>query len=284
MQTEQARKTNYYEILEVDRSASNDEIKSAFRKLAKLYHPDNNPGNAKQSEMRLKRVMAAYRILGNQRERARYDVLLYNRPASSSEHNEKNRLRTDRMRARAFLDSLLNARSAEVLEMYESIREDGFDLEEHLSERDFLDCLFLLAEQLEEAEREKEAVDLYEELYRREKEPPRRRYFFDEIELRLQKLYSRKLPLKAKNTEEEIACYERMLEFDIDRNEEAFIWKKIAEVYLRRNDKEKAKEMLGKALDLQPALKGTAIIRCELGIEPPPKEFAAAGSGEDDGK
>ncbi len=274
MQTEEAQQTNYYEILDVERNASKDEIKRAFRTLAKRYHPDNNPGRVKESERVLKRVMAAYRVLGNKRERARYDVLLHNRPERYSERDEKNKQRTDQMRARAFLEALLDSNQQEALEMYERIGEEGFDLEEHLNERDYLDCLFLLAEQLEEVGRDKEAVDLYEELYKREKEPPRRRYFFDEIELRLQKLYSRKLPLKAQNTEEEIACYERMLDFDIDRNEEAFIWKKIAEVHLRRDEKEKAKQMLSKALELQPALKGTAIIRYELGMEPPPRESA----------
>ncbi len=283
MQIEEVQRTNYYEILDVDRNASSEEVKSAFRKLAKLYHPDNTPRNAKESEMLLKRVMASYRVLGNKRERERYDVLLRNRPVAYKEQDEKRKRRTDRMRAKAFLECLLNAQTNEALEMYERIREQGFNLEDHMSERDYLDCLFLLAEQLEEVERDKEAVDLYEELYRREKEPPRRRYFFDEIELRLQKLYSRKLPLKAGNTEEEIACYERMLEFDIDRNEEAFIWKKIAEVHLRRDEKEIAKEMLSKALDLQPALKGTAIIRCELGMEPPPKETDEMEEEEEEG-
>ncbi len=272
MPTKELEKTNYYELLEVDRSASEEDIKRAFRRLAKLYHPDNNPGALKKSEAMLKHVMAAYRVLSNKRERARYDVLLSNRPERYRQKESESKERTAQMRAQALLEHLLDSSGTEALKIYDRMETEGFDLKEHLGQRDYLDCLFLVAEQLEEAERDSEAADLYEELYRLEKEPPRRRYFFDEIELRLQKLYSRKLPLKAKNTEEEIACYERMLEFEIDRNEEAFIWKKIAEVHLRRNENKKAEQMLRRALKLQPALKGTAIIRYELGMEPPQKD------------
>jgi len=276
MQAEKTQESNYYEVLEVNRHATKQEIKGAFRRLAKRYHPDNNPDKVKEAETLLKRVMTAYRVLGNKRERARYDVLLHNRPVSKQEQKSRNEEKTSQMRAQALLEHLLNSRGVEALRMYDRMKEEGFSLELNLGQRDYLDCLFLVAERLEEVGRDKEAADVYEELYGREKMPPRRRYFFDEIELRLQKLYSRKLPLKAKTTEEEIACYERMLEFDVDRNEEAFIWKKIAEVHLRRNETEKAKQMLRRALKLQPALKGTALIRYELGMEPPPKETAVA--------
>jgi len=62
-----------YAILGVKRSASNDEIRRAYRKLAKDLHPDQNKGNAK-SEEQFKKVSAAFAVLGNPEKRKRYDA------------------------------------------------------------------------------------------------------------------------------------------------------------------------------------------------------------------
>lgn len=64
---------DYYEILNVSRDASQDEIKSSFRKLAKKYHPDLNP-NDKEAEQRFKEINQAYEILSDPEKRKRYDM------------------------------------------------------------------------------------------------------------------------------------------------------------------------------------------------------------------
>lgn len=61
-----------YEILGVGKSATADEIKRAYRKLAKQYHPDRNPGD-KQAEQRFKEVQAAYDVLGDAKRREEFD-------------------------------------------------------------------------------------------------------------------------------------------------------------------------------------------------------------------
>jgi|ERR1043166_2976248 DnaJ-class molecular chaperone len=61
-----------YEVLGVGRTANEDDIKSAYRKLAKQFHPDLNPGK-KDVEQKFKEVNAAYDILGDTEKRARYD-------------------------------------------------------------------------------------------------------------------------------------------------------------------------------------------------------------------
>ena len=53
----------YYQILCVPENASQEDIKSAFRRLAFKYHPDTNPGNEKQAEERFKEINEAYGVL-----------------------------------------------------------------------------------------------------------------------------------------------------------------------------------------------------------------------------
>ena len=65
-------KRDYYEILNVPKNASQEDIKKAYRKQALKYHPDKNPGD-KQAEERFKEAAEAYEVLHDSDKRARYD-------------------------------------------------------------------------------------------------------------------------------------------------------------------------------------------------------------------
>ena len=65
---------DYYKILGVERSASQDEIKKAYRKLAVKYHPDKNPDD-KVAEEKFKEISEAYQVIGNADSRKKYDEL-----------------------------------------------------------------------------------------------------------------------------------------------------------------------------------------------------------------
>ncbi len=69
-----AEKRDYYEVLGVDKSADDAALKSAYRKLAKQYHPDMNPDN-KEAEAKFKEVNEAYAVLSDPDKRAKYDQM-----------------------------------------------------------------------------------------------------------------------------------------------------------------------------------------------------------------
>ncbi|HXJ18749.1 MAG TPA: molecular chaperone DnaJ [Polyangia bacterium] len=76
-----SEKRDYYEVLEVTRSADGVELKRAYRKLAMELHPDRNPGNA-EAEARFKEASEAYQVLSDPNKRAHYDRFGHAGPAS----------------------------------------------------------------------------------------------------------------------------------------------------------------------------------------------------------
>jgi molecular chaperone DnaJ len=65
---------DYYKILEIPENATQQDIKSAFRKLAFKYHPDKNPGNEKSAEAKFKEINEAFAVLGDENKRQQYDL------------------------------------------------------------------------------------------------------------------------------------------------------------------------------------------------------------------
>ncbi|MDD1703335.1 MAG: DnaJ domain-containing protein, partial [Methanoregula sp.] len=63
---------DYYEVLGVKRNASADDLKKAFRHLARKYHPDLNKGS-REAEEKFKEINEAYQVLGDPRKKAQYD-------------------------------------------------------------------------------------------------------------------------------------------------------------------------------------------------------------------
>lgn len=66
---------NYYDILGVPKNAAEKDIKSAYRKLARKWHPDANPDNQKAAEEKFKDIQESYEVLGDPEKRRKYDVL-----------------------------------------------------------------------------------------------------------------------------------------------------------------------------------------------------------------
>ena len=75
-----AEKRDYYEVLGVSKTATEEELKKAYRKLAKQYHPDANPNNKKEAEAKFKELNEAYEVLSDKQKRQNYDMFGHNGP------------------------------------------------------------------------------------------------------------------------------------------------------------------------------------------------------------
>lgn len=64
---------DYYELLQIDKNAEDDQIKKAYRKQALIWHPDKNQGNEKEASSKFRLIQEAYEVLSDPQERAYYD-------------------------------------------------------------------------------------------------------------------------------------------------------------------------------------------------------------------
>ena len=85
---------NYYDILGVPKNAPEKDIKSAYRKLARKWHPDANPQNPRQAEEKFKDIQEAYEVLGDPEKRRKYDVLGSNWQQAAQQAEHQRRYRT----------------------------------------------------------------------------------------------------------------------------------------------------------------------------------------------
>ncbi|PZR57535.1 MAG: molecular chaperone DnaJ [Candidatus Meridianibacter frigidus] len=85
---------NYYDILGVPKNAAEKDIKSAYRKLARKWHPDANPQNARAAEEKFKDIQEAYEVLGDPEKRKKYNVLGSNWQQAAHQAEQQRRYRS----------------------------------------------------------------------------------------------------------------------------------------------------------------------------------------------
>lgn len=86
---------DYYAVLGVPKAAAEKDIKSAYRKLARKWHPDANPDNTKEAEEKFKEISEAYEVLGDPEKRKKYDVLGPNWQQAAQQAEQQRRYRTN---------------------------------------------------------------------------------------------------------------------------------------------------------------------------------------------
>lgn len=261
---------NYYTVLEIKATATRDEVKAAFRQLAKKYHPDLNPASGRWAHDRMQELLRAYEVLIDDAKRAVYDRTLSHletlRAPSYREGLQRRGSDPASCCKLLFLD-LLEGRGREGMALYEKLCASGrsFRLEDYMSVGDFLDCSFLLAEEYERQHRNQEALDLYGDIYARDQALGYFGHFRDEILLRL-----RRLVVAFCETHEllprALHAFSRYLRDDLRRQERAFVYKKMAECFLNAGEEAMARLTFLAALQLHPKMGGTKKIRARLSM------------------
>jgi len=248
---------NHYETLRVPQTASGRQIQSAFRGLAKRYHPDKNPQRIPWAEAKMRELLQAYEVLSDERQRMIYDSQLRaSRPQMSFVERMKNKKDDLRAQSKLILHYLLDGEFDQAIELHEKLvlRHAAFSLDQHLEERDYLDSLFLLGEAYETRRQWHTAVRFYWEAYQRERVGPRKRYFFAELKDRLRILFSQRL-VRGLSPEGALRNYRRALALGVGKRDAAMLYKKIASVQNRLGRHDEAVKALDKAKRLCPGMK-----------------------------
>lgn len=255
---------DYYEVLQIRRGASRSEVQMAFRRLAKLYHPDKNPHRVRWAEAKMHELLNAYRVLNDEDRRAAYDRqhASINRSTMSFVERMKSRPDDPRAQARLVLYYLLHGDFDQAIQLHEQLlfRRATFSLADHLDEYDYLDALFLLGEAYEAREQWHTAARFYWEAYEREKSGPRKRYFFEDLKDRLRVLFSQRL-VRGLGPEGLLRNYRRALALGISDRDAALLYKKIAVVEIELGRREAAVAALDQAKRLCPRMKTIDLLR-----------------------
>ena len=262
---------NYYQVLQVQEGSDRAEIRNSFRKLAKKYHPDKTKANGISSEEKIKLLIKAYKTLTDAEKRIHYDTQLQSNSIrirdfyykeSPKRGNGKYDLRSQ---AKMVLNDLLNKNGPQAVKNYERLKEENkeFELLAFLNLKDYLDCKFLLAEEYEIQGHYELAFKMYEYVYQEEDGNPARKHLLEEIKERILRLSCKKL-VKLTQPDTAITYLTRALNLKLSKNEEAFIYKKIADCYVASGEWDNALERFNKALSLCPNLKGAQTLKNKL--------------------
>jgi curved DNA-binding protein CbpA len=255
---------NYYELLEVAESASTQEIKKAFRERAKKLHPDIS-GKSGGEEMR--KLLAAYKTLSDRNRRFEYDRA-YARFAAKGRFDYRSFLREKddpESRSKLIFFELLHMEEDEALSIWQAQGGLDFPMEKYMDREDWMDCSFILAEELAARIRNYEAFMLLVRVVREERRLPYFKHFMEEVEKFIKELV--RLQLRpALDDETYLECMEALVNLGFSPRYEAGIFRSIAETLFRMGEFDGAGKALKEALKRNPGLPNTVKLKQRLQI------------------
>jgi len=219
--------TNYYEILTVGQNASTQAIKKAFRERAKRLHPDL-AGESGAEEMR--KLLAAYETLSNRDRRFEYDRA-YNRFIGKNRFDYRSFLMEQEddpcSQAKLIFFEFLHLEEERAITIWHKMGGLDFPMEKYLDREDWMDCSYILAEELAKRQRYYEAFVLLVSLVREERRLPYFKHFMQEVETFLKELA--RLHLRpAVDGETYLECMEALLDLGFPSQYQARILRVIA--------------------------------------------------------
>lgn len=270
---------NYYQILEINRDATAHEIKTAYRVLAKRYHPDKNPDRTAAAEKMFREVCNAYNTLHDEKQRLDYDRTL--RTIEQQQHSHAvyldrlNKLNQNYAKLELLLQALLHHKYEMGVALYEQLqhnfRASGkvWRIDDFLSYEESRDCEFLLAEAYQKLgfstgeatavpdryRHLQQAMAMYESLLSAETKRPCFKHFIQEIKNRLKCIYLHCFSVEGYHQTQQIPLT-KIRALQLSKRETAWMYKKIAEFYVEIDRLSEARRVLKMAFELHPGLTG----------------------------
>lgn len=281
---------DYYQILEVKRNATAPEIKRAFRRLAKRYHPDKNPEQIVFAEQMFRKVCRAYDTLRDKKQKSNYDQTLQTlerqRKAREAYLEKLSKLNQNYAKLELLLEALLHQKYETGISLYEQLCQNNkkigkaWRIDDFLSYEESRDCEFLIAEAyqnlgfsngaasstFERHRKIKQAMLMYESLLSAEAKRPCFRHFTREVKERLKFIYLHHFSVNGYNQTSHIPLT-KIRALKLPKRETAWMYKKIAEFYVEIDRLPEARTVLKMAFELQPRLTGAKKICRTLNIE-----------------
>jgi tetratricopeptide (TPR) repeat protein len=263
-------------MLGIQRDSSLREIKRSFRQKAKQLHPDLRASTGflsdnGSSDDEMKLLLKAYEILSNPKKRREYDsLLIYFKPIVRTKFNYRDFLKRRKKdlfsQAKLIFYDLLHSNPEEALFLYGRLSSNGpFRLDLYLSWEDYMDCAFLLAEQLARVGKFMEAFRLFKQIYLDELKRPYFRHFLEEIIIRIKQIACVQLT-DSVSPDISLQYLEELLSFDFPRKDKALFYKKIAEVYSCIGENKRAITALQMGLEFNQHLPGIKKLKEKIGF------------------
>jgi len=274
---------NYYQILEIGRNASASEIKQAFRKLAKRYHPDKlhinfGPDEVAHAKHKFREVCNAYDVLQDAKRKSDYDRILQNierqKKSYRSYYDRFNELNQDFAKLELLFQALLHQNYETGISIYEQLcqrcekKGTKWCIDDFFNYEDSRDCEFLIAEayqnlgfsngngSISERQRKIElAMQIYESLLSAEGQRPCFKHFIKEVKERLKRIYLYHFSVEGYEQMDQLPLT-KIQTLELPKRETAWMYKKIAEFYVEINLFTEAREVLLMAFELHPNLTG----------------------------